>query len=187
MRLVGAGGVLAFAWSVLLMLGLALQPALAQEETGLEYRVKAAFLYKFASYVEWPSERQASGPLVIGVAGSDEVAQELARLAAGRHVGNRPLTVRQVNDADSVSDLHVLFVGRGYSRSVEPLLRRARRDSVLTVTESEDAFNSGSTINFKLVEGRVRFDVSLPAVERSGLRLSSRLLSVAHRVRKEQA
>lgn len=173
---------------VLLLIALVLLlprvPAMAQNGGALEQSVKAAFLYKFAAYVEWPPERQSSGPLVIGVAGTDEVARELVRLAANRTVGTRPLAIRRLREGDTAADVHVLFIGRDYPRSVEPLLRSAQRESVLTVTESDDAFVQGSVINFKLVEGRVRFDVSLPAADRSNLRLSSRLLGVAHRVLK---
>jgi hypothetical protein len=170
----------------LLALALARAPSGAQEaspaRSALEHRVKAAFLYKFAAYVEWPPARQDSGPLVIGVAGADDVARELSQLAAGRAHAARPAVVRLVHEGDALPDVHVLFIGRGYGRSVEHLLRRAQQGSVLTVTESDDAFSEGSVINFKLVDGRVRFDVSLPAADRSKLRLSSRLLGVAHQV-----
>lgn len=150
----------------------------------LEHRVKAAFLYKFAAYVEWPPARQDSGPLVIGVAGTDDMERELKQLAAGRAVASRPLSVRRIREGEAPLDVHVLFIARDYGRPLEPLLKRAQQASVLTVTESDDAFQRGSVINFKLVDGRVRFDVSLPAADRSKLRLSSRLIGVAHQVRR---
>lgn len=150
----------------------------------LESRVKAAFLYKFASYVEWPPGMHTRSPLVIGVVGADEVARELAQLASARPYEGRPLLVRRIGEGEPPGDLHMLFIGRNLVRPLDPLLRRAQQDSVLTVTEGEDAHARGSVINFKLVEGRVRFDVSLIAAEQAGLRLSSRLLAVAHRVKR---
>lgn len=157
-------------------------PLKAQDATVLEARVKAAFLYKFAAYVEWPAEVHARSPLVIGVIGADEIAHELLQLVTVRPSDARPAMVRRLGVGDATDDLHILFVGRTVARPLDPVLRRAQRDGVLTVTESEEAFAHGSVINFKLVEGRVRFDVSLPAAEQSGLRLSARLLAVAHRV-----
>lgn len=148
----------------------------------LEARVKAAFLYKFAAYVEWPQGMHTRSPLVIGVVGADDVARELTLLASARPSEGRPVLVRRIGEGEPAGDLHVLFIGRNLIRPLEPLLRRAQQESILAVTESEDAFARGSVINFKLVEGRVRFDVSLVAAEQAGLRLSSRLLAVAHRV-----
>lgn len=179
---------LALLW-IAAMLALLLTSAYAQERHGaggatLEHSVKAAFLYKFTSYVEWPGMPAADHPLVIGVIGADEIARELEQLAAGRTVNDRPVQVRRLAEDASLENIHVLFIGHGYRRPPGPLLRRAQQEAVLTITESEEAFMRGSVINFKLVDGRVRFDVSLPAAERTNLRLSSRLLAVAHDVRK---
>lgn len=150
----------------------------------LEHSVKAAFLYKFSSYVEWPRMPSADRVLTIGVIGADDVAHELSRIAAGRTVNDRSLAVKRIGENDSLVDVHILFIGAAYNRPLDPLLRNAQQNSVLTVTERDDALAHGSVINFKLVDGRVRFDVSLPAAEKSNLKLSSRMLAVAHQVQK---
>jgi hypothetical protein len=119
------------------------------------------------------------------VLGADDVAHALARLAAASPPGARQLTVQRIREADAALEFDMLYIGRGVRYPLDVLLRRAQQRGVLTVTESEEAFARGSVINFKLVEGRVRFDVSLAAAERSNLRLSSRLLAVAHQVQRE--
>lgn len=152
----------------------------APAPNGVERGVKAAFLYKFLGYVEYPHD---TGPLVVGVTGADDIGAELARITAGRNVGGRAVVVRTLRDGDSLAGLHMLFIGADTARS-GTLLRSAQQQGVLTVTESDNGLLQGSVINFRLVEERVRFEVSLPAAEKSGLKLSSRLLSVAYHVLK---
>lgn len=152
----------------------------APASNGVERGVKAAFLYKFLGYVEYA---QDAGPLVVGVAGADDIGAELVRITTGRNVGGRAVAVRTVREGDSLAGLHMLFVGADATRS-GTLLRSAQQQGVLTVTESDNGLQQGSVINFRLVEERVRFEVSLPAAEKSGLKLSSRLLSVAYHVLK---
>lgn len=152
----------------------------APAANGVERGVKAAFLYKFLGYVEYP---QDTGPLVVGVLGADDIGAELARITTGRNVGGRAVTVRVLRDGDGLTGLHMLFVGADAPRGAA-LLRAAEQQGVLTVTESDNGLQQGSVINFRLVEERVRFEVSLPAAEKNGLKLSSRLLSVAYHVLK---
>jgi hypothetical protein len=158
--------------------------ARAQGERAGEYKVKAAFLYKFGGYVEWPDGTfAASGaPLTIGVAEADTLADELARVVQGRSVGGRPVAVRKLRPGDSLDGVHVLFIGRGDPGQLDELLQSAHGRPTLTVTESDDALRKGSMINFVVVDDKVRFDVALPPAEERKLRISSRLLAVARRV-----
>jgi hypothetical protein len=147
-----------------------------------EASLKAAFLYKFPGYVEWPAAAfaTADAPLVIGVSGADDVATELERLVPGRNINGHPVVVRRVRE-DSLRGVHVLFVGRG-----DPAARAAvdggRQQGALVVTETERGLELGSAINFVPLNERIAFDVSLPNAERAGLRISARMLAVARRV-----
>ncbi len=80
-----------------------------------ERGVKAAFLYKFVAYVDWPATAfsQADAPIVIGVVGADDIAAELQQSTTSRTVNNRPIVVRRMRDGDSLAGLHMLFIGRG--------------------------------------------------------------------------
>jgi hypothetical protein len=151
----------------------------------LERRVKAAFLYKFLGYTEFPASAfaDAAAPLTIGLIGADDLAVELARVVAGRTVGSRPIEVRELREADAGARVHLLFVGGGDPQRVGRIVRQAS-GAMLVVTECENGLQLGSVINFRIVDERVRFDVSLDAAERNGIKLSSRLLTVANRVQK---
>lgn len=147
--------------------------------------IKAAFLYKFAGYVEWPDAADSGGsPLTIGVLGSEEMAEELARITAGRTVHERPVRVRRVGDGESLAGLQILYVGAAEAQGLVESVSPARGLPILVVTDSPGALATGSIINFTLEHDRVRFEVSLPAAEQSRLRLSSRLLAVAQRVQR---
>jgi len=143
-----------------------------------EIHVKAAFLYKFTSYVDWPDSAfgRTDAPFVMGVLGADMLQGDLAQLTAGRKVHERPIVVRRLQAGDPTGDLQVLFVGR----SEAPRLDGAR--PLLVVTEADGAMPQGSMINFLLVDRHVRFEIALPSVEKAGLRMSSRLLAVAQKV-----
>jgi len=150
----------------------------------LERRVKAAFLYKFLGYADFPagSFADASTPVSIGVVGADDMAAELTRIAAGRLVTGRMITVRALREQDLAQPLHVLFVAGQDDARAARLLRAA--NAQLTVTECDGGLRSGSVINFTIIDDRVRFDVSLDAAEKKNVKLSSRLLTVANRVQK---
>jgi hypothetical protein len=156
----------------------------ASAPAALERSVKAAFIYKFLGYTEFPPHAfsDAGAPVVIGVAGSDEMAAELARIVAGRTINNRPLVVRQWHDGDSA--VHLLFVAGADSAHAARVLRQAPPGPVLLVTECGNGLQAGAVINFKIVEERVRFDVSLDAADKNNIKLSSRLLTVANHVSK---
>ena len=179
-----AGWALACAAAVFASSLAPLAPAWAQggSSQALERRVKAAFLYKFLGYADFPAAAFAdsAAPVTIGVVGSDEMAAELARVVAGRQVRGRPIVVRTLREGDP-GQVHLLFVaGSDSARSARVL--RAAPTALLPVTECELGLQSGSVINFRIIEERVRFDVSLDSAERNNVKLSSRLLTVANRV-----
>jgi hypothetical protein len=158
--------------------------ALAQgaSNQALERRVKAAFLYKFLGYADFPAAAFAdsAAPIVIGVVGSEDMAEELGRVVAGRQVRGRPIVVRTLREGDP-AQVHLLFVAGSDSARAARILR-ASPTALLPVTECELGLQNGSVINFRIIEERVRFDVSLDSAERNNVKLSSRLLTVANRV-----
>jgi hypothetical protein len=145
-----------------------------------ESAVKAAFLFKFGAFVEWPPGlfQKPDEPLVIGVSGADAVATDLEQLAAGKTVEGRPVAARRVTDNASLKGVHILFLGeRPPARLREAIAAAA--GPILVVTEQDGALQAGSIINFAVSNGRVRFSVSLASAEARAIRLSSRLLAVA--------
>ena len=168
-------------------------PCVAQAHAGngsnasaaLERSVKAAFLYKFLGYTEFPpaSFADPAAPLVIGVLGADELAAELARIVAGRNVLGRPVQVKTVKEGEVPAGVHLLFIGGSDNARVRAVLKALNTAApMLVVTEADNGLLYGSVINFKIVEERVRFDVSLEAADKNSVKLSSRLLTVANHV-----
>ena len=157
----------------------------AQDEGAavLERRVKAALLYRFINYVDWPESAfpQPDSPFTIGVVGADALATELTDFAAGRKVLNRRLAVRRIRATDELKNIQLLFVGRADAAQLAGIARAAHPNALI-VTESDNALKQGAVINFVIADGQVRFEVSLESARRRNLRLSSRLLSVAHSV-----
>jgi hypothetical protein len=158
--------------------------AAQSEDAAGELEIKAAYLFKFGTYVEWPPSTFAGpeAPLVIGVIGADELGDELTRLVAGRTVHNRPVSVRKLKRGASLAGIHILHVGRAEGARAADSVTAARGLPILVVTDSVNAFEQGGTINFVLVGDKLRFDVAPPSSEVGNLKISSRLLSVARKV-----
>lgn len=155
----------------------------AHAQVASEAAVKAAFLYKFPGYIDWPAEAFAApdSPFVIAFSGADEVAAEMEKLAAGRSVSGRRVIVRRMREGDALRGLHILFVGRGDAGRTQ--LRTAQgHPGLLVIGDSERALENGATIGFVPADDRVAFEVSLENAERARLRISSRMLAVARRV-----
>jgi hypothetical protein len=148
-----------------------------------ESAVKAAFLYKFGGFVEWPPDtfRSPSAPFVIGVFGDDAVAAELERLTRGREVNGHPVAVVRVKDGDDLTPLHLLYAGGPRESRVRELLASVR-GPVLTVADSALTGRAAPVLSFTQDEGRLRFAASLTAANARGLKLSSKLLAVAQSV-----
>jgi hypothetical protein len=176
-------GALALTVMLLLLAALRANPVHAQDATYSADSVKAAFLYHFAGYVEWPESR-SNAPLVIGVVGDAGVSEELRRILPGRTIGNRGLRVRDLEPAEDFTGVDILYIARPFM----PVLSRAANQRYLLIVTDEmaDGLESGAIINFVNVDRRIRFEISMRAADQAGLRLSARLLSAALRVRRTQ-
>lgn len=150
-------------------------------------RIKAALLYKFLGYVEWPPRAFATShaPLVIAVVGDDDVAQALrALLPQHATYGEHPVAPRIAAPEDSFDGVHLLYVGSSENARIGTYAQLAQQNAMLLVTDAKNALNDGSMINFLRVGDRFRFEISLEAANRARLRISARLLEVAYRVEK---
>jgi hypothetical protein len=161
--------------AVLLCAGTALASA---QDAGLEYRVKAAYLFNFTKFIEWPNAAFVGGrsfSFSICVAGRNPFGPALTATLVGETAAGLPLAARVVN-AGGAAGCHVLFVPAGVPP--ETYLRAVGKLPVLTVGESPDFLTQGGAINFILDGGRVRFEINQAAAERAQLRISSRLLQL---------
>jgi hypothetical protein len=161
---------------------------LAQAEVLEEYQVKAAFLYQFTKFIEWPAEAfaNANAPFSICVAGADPFGNALNQLFQQKTVGQRRLEVRRSAHGEDLQGCQILFISASEHKRFPAILDKVKGSPVVTVSESDRFMQAGGAINFFLSEERVRFDINLEATEGTGLKFSSRLLSVARTVLKAQ-
>jgi hypothetical protein len=148
--------------------------AWAQEVT-LEYRVKAAYIYNFVRFVDWPAGALGDGPLNICVAGRNPFGSALGEMVQGEDVDGRALVVRVILEPEP--GCHVMFIPRGAAMSA--YLRAIGSSPVLTIGETPEFAHDGGIITFVLEGGSVRFEINQEAATRARLQVSSRLLRLA--------
>lgn len=149
-------------------------PILSQALT--EYQIKAAFLYNFTTFTEWPSELGST--LNLCVIGEDPFGENLDGLQ-GREVGARQLSLHRMEDGSDLTSCQVVFVSRSAIEELSQLLEELAGKPVLTVADTPGAANEGVAINMGTQGNRVTFEINLKAVNENGLGLSSRLLNLA--------
>ncbi len=148
-------------------------------------QLKADFIYTVAKFVEWPPETFADpgAPLVVAVVGEDPLGTALDTFLAGKRVKGRPIEVRRVRNPGDLGPCEVLFVGSSGPEDPRRLLGRVRGRSVLTVSEAEGFARAGGILEIEVRDGLIRFVVNHEAAEGSGLRISSKILSLGRVVR----
>ncbi len=157
----------------------AVMPARALEAT--ELAVKAAFLFKFGFFVEWPNSAFASSesPINLCVVGDDPFGQLLDDAVKGQRIGGRTVALRRMSSISRDSGCHIVFFSDAAPSRVSPLLAALKGSDVLTVTDAGADDADVGIINFVVKDNHVRFDIDDAAAASGGLVISSRLLNVA--------
>jgi hypothetical protein len=173
-------------FSILIALNLLLLlPGCTGAQEANEYEVKAAFLYNFARFVEWPNSvsPDPNGPLVIAILGRDPFGAEIDRAIEGKTVNGRRLVIKRFSSLETYEQCHILFVSSSERGNLPRILAAVRTSSVLTVSETDRFAQIGGIINFITIENRIRFEINQAAAARVGLKISSKLLSLGRVVR----
>ncbi len=164
---------------------LAAVPVAAQNEAMPEDDIKAAFLFSFAKFIEWPARSGGDAVLVVGVLGRDSFAATLEQTVRGKTVNGKPLVVKRLTKPQEARGCHVVFIGGGDRTRIRPILDALPVAGVLTVGEAEQFALRGGVITFVKDANRVRFEINVDAAGRAGLRISSQLLQLARVVHDE--
>jgi hypothetical protein len=153
----------------------------AQSPTAGEYQVKAAFLFNFAKFVEWPSSSlpDLSAPLRICILGRDPFGDELRNITKEKTVSGRKLQIDQLVDLQHARTCQIVFIASSEKAQLKGILEALQGANVLTVADTKGFAEQGGMINFVLENDRVQFEVNRKAAEQAGLKISSKLLSVA--------
>lgn len=150
-------------------------------EVAKEYQIKAAFLYNFAKFVEWPAQSSATTerPIVIGVLATNPFGDELKNIVHGRRINGRSLTVKVVRSPAEAVAVDLLFIPDGQEKLWDIMKDKLSHAGVLTVGESHHFLSLGGIIGFVLEGEKVRFSINLAAASESGLKISAQLLKLA--------
>jgi YfiR/HmsC-like len=159
----------------------AVSPPVRAQSAHSEDSVKAAYIYRFTGYVDWPEDAGAGHPFVIDVYEDPGLAAALKRLLPGHPINNQPAEVREVSRIQDLGNAQILYIGPGHADFLRAVAAHQSR-SMLIVSDDQQGLDLGSVFNFVTVDNRVRFEVSLTAADRAGVKISSELLSVAVRV-----
>jgi len=153
----------------------------AQPAQMKEYQVKAAFLFNFAQFVDWPETAfpQADTPLTIGVLGDEPFGGALDEIVRGEQVHGRTLRVQHCRRVEEAAGCHVLFISRSESGRLEQIVGSLRGRSILTVGDSEDFVQRGGMISFINERNKIRLRINRDLAAGAGLTISSKLLRVA--------
>jgi len=156
-------------------------PSRAQSGPATEYQVKAAFLFNFAKFTEWPSEPDQA-PFTIAILGDDPFGSGIDDLFLGKTVRDKKIAVRRFSGVQQIEACHILFISRSVSKDVPAVLAALRENGlsgVLIVGESPGFAKNGGMIGFYIEGGKVRFEINQKTAESEGLKISSQLLKLA--------
>ena len=163
--------------------------AFSQQAENAEYPVKLAFLYNFTKFVEWPADSYSDpgAPLLMCIVGHDPFNQELEGELRTRTVGDHPVQIRSLRPNDKLSICHIVFVPVTEKEQADRIVKGLKGSRTLTVGESEGFAVSGGIINLTVDGNKVHFEINRIAAERAGLKISSKLLSIARIVKERDS
>jgi hypothetical protein len=152
----------------------------AGKSASVELHVKAAYLFNFGRYIEWP---QQTNDVIIGVIGRDPIVEILEKTIAGKTIKGRPYRVKVFGRTDPVEHCEILFLPRSEARYAASLVAALAGRAILTVSDVESFSKDGGMVEFLLLDDTLKFDINVAAAEKAGLKISSELLRVAHEIR----
>jgi hypothetical protein len=168
-------------FTTLLFVHLVVVPQGHAQDSLPEYQVKAAYLFNFLKFVEWPDDAFSDplAPFVIGIAGDDPFGESLPQVIIGKTVQGRDLVIRRYRAGEPMRGCHILFIDVSEKKRLPQLLAGLKGSSVLVVSDMAGFLNEGGMIQFVSENSRVRFAINVEATGRANLKVSSKLLSLA--------
>ncbi|UII34839.1 YfiR family protein [Fulvivirga ulvae] len=143
-----------------------------------EHELHSMMIYNFLKYVQWPGD-QNSGDFVIGVMGDDNVFNTLNAWYGNKTRGDKTFTIKKFTSPSEISGCQLLYIGKSASNQFDEVQARVQDQSTLTVTDKNGLGAKGSCINFKVVDNRLKFELNQAAIQKSNLKISSQLTSMA--------
>ncbi len=151
--------------------------AMAQDEKPM-HEIHAQMIYNFIKYIQWPNETEA-GDFVVGVMGDDDMLKTLKGWYDGKPKGAKKYVIKKLNTADEAASCAVVYLGKSKSKEIENIKTAIVGKSVLTVSDGFNLGQKGSCINFKIIDGKLKFELNQASVAASSLKVSSQLSGMA--------
>lgn len=153
-----------------------LNSTLAQERP--THEIHAAMLYNFIKYIQWPNEGDP-GEFIVGIIGDDEIFNTLKQWYDGKPKGSKKYVIKKLASADDAGNCQVIYVGKAKNKEFENIKNNISGKSVLTITDGNGMGQKGSCINFKVIDGKLKFELNQGVVSSSNLKVSGQLTSMA--------
>jgi hypothetical protein len=155
--------------------------ALPQNIATSEYEIKAAFIFNFAKFIEWPQKvlGETNGSFIIGILGRDPFGGALEQTIGGKTVKGKSIFIRRFRQLDDLQYCHILFISESEKDNLPAIFDKIKYESILTVGDMPEFARNGGMISLYTEENRVRFAVYIKATERANLKLSAKLLNLA--------
>lgn len=169
---------------VMLLMGTTSSSHAEDSADNIARQLKATHLLKIAHYVEWPDKafQDPTSPIVIGVIGEAPLAEELEKISPAHEIGQRETVIRRLTTDDTSAKLHILYIGKRAGANAKAWLNIVEAQPMLSVCDASHELASTCAIKFLMDSNRLRFDISLPVAERSGIKITAPLLTVARQV-----
>jgi len=153
----------------------------AAEPAPTEYEIKAAFIYNFAKYVEWPenNDLDSGEAFIIGVLGADPFGALLDQIARSKTIGDKPIVIRRFEHVEDYTPCHILFVAASEHDRLPAILEKLAHSPALVMGDTAGFAHAGVAVNFVIERSKVRFEINPAAATRAGLKISSKLLRLA--------
>lgn len=178
-------------WAMALCLALCLTPAirLRAETSPKEYEIKAAFIYRLTQFMEWPTNqfRSSQEPFLLCIAGQDPFGETIDIVLKDQKIGARRIRILRQSEpaAGTHTNCHLLFLGANLAGETEKIISGLKTNAVLTIGEGDDFTKKGGHVRLYLQENKLRFEVNVAALERSGLKLHSQVMKLATRITRD--
>jgi hypothetical protein len=153
------------------------QVGFAQTEKPM-YEIHSQMMYNFLKYIQWPNEADG-GEFVVGVIGEDDVFNTLKSHYDGKPKGVKKFSIKKLTSADEAARCSVVYIGKGKSGQFDAIKNAVNGKPILTITDSSNLGKKGSCINFKVIDGKLKFEINQASVTASSLKVASQLSTMA--------
>lgn len=162
--------------------------SVSAQTSNREYQVKAAFLFNFTHFVEWPANSFTSpqAPLTIGILGTDPFGNYLKDLVKSETIGQHPLTIKHFATIEEVSDCHILFINVSDKKSIPAVIETLKGKNILTVSDINRFAKSGGMIRLYTEDDKINIEINFEEVKAEGLTISSKLLKLSKIVKTDK-